>query len=141
MHKHFPDAYRLLKELDDAIEKAGVDPIQLGLIKTRGSQINGCAFCLDKHIADAIKAGEDPRRFFVLSAWREAPNWFTEEEKLILRLTEEITDIKLQGVSDEVYNRGAELFGETKFAHIMVAAVSINAWNRIGIGLKMEPAR
>jgi AhpD family alkylhydroperoxidase len=141
LQNHFPDAYRLMKELDESIRKAGINQLHLELIKIRASQINGCAYCLNKHNSDAIRLGEDPGKIYVMSAWRESTSWFTEEELILLRLTEEVTDIKKSGISDEVFDRGVELFGESKFAHIIMAAISINSWNRVGIGLKMQPKK
>lgn len=141
MHNLVPDAYKLMREFDAIVKSADINPLYLEIIKTRASQLNGCAYCLNKHIGDAIKLGEDPRRMYVLSAWREAKDWFTEEEQIIIRLTEEITQIGQHGISDEVYDRALTLFGEQKLAHLILAAVSINGWNRIGVGLNLHPAR
>ena len=80
--------------------------IQSELIKIRSSQLNGCAYCLDLHIKDALKAGEKQQRINVVSAWREVPNFFTAEEQAILALTEELTLISQRhGVSDGAYNK------------------------------------
>lgn len=140
MQLHLPDAYKHLKELD-AVIKTGLDPIQLEMIRIRASQLNGCAYCLNSHITDAIKAGEDHHRLNVLSAWREARGWFTRQEQVILQLTEQITMIGEQGISDEVYDQAVKFFGEKKTAHLIMAAVNINAWNRIGVGLNFQPLR
>ncbi|MBN9548929.1 MAG: carboxymuconolactone decarboxylase family protein, partial [Alphaproteobacteria bacterium] len=35
------------------VESCGLEPALLELVKTRASQINGCAFCLDMHTQDA----------------------------------------------------------------------------------------
>lgn len=141
IQNHFPDAYRLMKELDGLINNSGINPLHLELIKIRASQINGCAYCLNLHNTDAARLGEALGKLYVMSAWREAPNWFTEEEVILLRLTEEVTQIQQHGISDEVFNRGIELFGEGKFAHLIMAAISINSWNRVAIGLKMHPRK
>jgi AhpD family alkylhydroperoxidase len=139
LNKMFPEAYRILIEMDEAIQKSGISPLYLELIKIRASQLNGCAFCLSKHTADAIKLGENPKRIFVISAWREAPEWFTGEEKTIFHLTEEITQIGVNGVSDLVYDTAIKLFGEEKTAYLIMAAININSWNRIGVGLNLHP--
>lgn len=71
----------------------------------RSSQINGCAYCLDLHVKDALKVGEKQQRINVLSAWREV-SFFTPEEQAILQLTEELTLINQHhGVSDSTYNK------------------------------------
>ncbi|SDF26296.1 alkylhydroperoxidase AhpD family core domain-containing protein [Mucilaginibacter pineti] len=137
----FPEAYRHLKEIDAQIKAQGLNPLYLEMIKTRASQLNGCAYCLNKHVQDAIKLGEDPKRMYVLSAWMETPDWFTDEEQIILRLTEEITQIGSHGISDEVYDQAITLFGEQKTAFLVMAAININSWNRIGVGLALHPVR
>ncbi|MFC4213551.1 carboxymuconolactone decarboxylase family protein [Pedobacter lithocola] len=139
MNEAFPESYKLLREIDTLIKKTGIPPLYLELIKLRASQLNGCAYCLNIHSNDAIKYGEDPKRIYVLSAWREAKEWFTEEEQVILQLTEEITQIRNHGISDEVYNKSIELFGEQKTAYLITAAININSWNRLGVGLNMHP--
>lgn len=141
MHAIFPDLYKHLSQIDTQIKEAGIPPLYLELIKIRTSQINGCAYCLDKHIGDAIKLGEDPRKIYVLSAWHEAQNWFSQEEQAIIRLTEEIAHIGEHGISNEVYDNALELFGEEKLGFLIAAAISMNAWNRLGVGLNLHPVK
>ena len=57
----------------EACETAGIEPALYELVKTRASQINGCAFCLDMHTKDARARGESEQRLYTLSAWRETP--------------------------------------------------------------------
>lgn len=134
-----PDAYKPLQDFEKYLDNAGLDKIQRELIKIRTSQINGCAFCLNKHIKDSLKYGEDPKRIYVLSAWREAKQWFSEEEQAILALTEEVTLIASQGVSDKVFNRSLALFGEVKTVQFILAIIAMNAWNRMAITFHLHP--
>ena len=110
------------------------------LVKIRASQINGCAFCIDMHTKDALKNGETNQRIFLLNAWRET-DLFTEEEKVILAITEEITLIHNEGLSDETYRKAELVFDKNYIAQIIMAVVTINAWNRIAISTKMETAK
>ncbi len=126
---------------NELIKTAKIDPLQVGMIKIRASQINGCAYCMNKHIGDALKLGEDPQRVYVLSGWREARNWFNEEEQTILQLTEEITLISNGRLSDEVYDKAEALFGASRLTAIVMTVVSINAWNRVGVALRMHPIK
>ena len=43
------------------------------LVEIRASQINGCAFCVDMHIKQALIDGERPLRIHHLTVWRESP--------------------------------------------------------------------
>lgn len=87
---------------------------------------------------DARKYGETEQRLYTLSAWRETP-FFTKEEQAILALTEEVTLIHQQ-VSDATYDKAITVLGEKRTADVIVAAIIINAWNRIGVSTHMQPA-
>ncbi len=131
-----PEAYKAMMALENYAKNIEVSATLKELIKTRASQINGCAYCLDMHTEQAIKLGETERRLFVLSAWKES-HLFTEEEKIVLQLTEEITCIGAAGVSNETYNAVANHFGEKITAQIIMQIVLINSWNRIAVATKM----
>ena len=127
-----PGAYKGMYGLESYIRNSQIEPILRELIKIRASQINGCAYCIDMHTQEAIKLGETQRRIFALSAWKESP-LFTEMEKAVLQLTEEVTLISADGLSDEAYNKVLELFGENVLAQIIMQVIIINSWNRIAV--------
>lgn len=135
--KNEPEAYKAMKTLENYIATSKVTPIQKELIKIRASQINGCAYCINMHARDARKIGETEQRIYLLNAWRET-SLFTEEEKAILALTEEVTLIA-KGVSDDTYQQAAKLFDEHYLAQIIMIIVTINAWNRIAVSTSAEP--
>jgi len=139
MGKVQPDAYKALLELNKYVARTGIDKLQREMIKIRASQINGCAYCVNSHTRDARKLGETEQRIYLMSVWREAPNVFNEEEQLLLEMTEKITLIHQHGLSDNLYNKAISLFGEEKTAQIIMAIITINAWNRIGVSLSMHP--
>lgn len=130
-----PAAYQAMFGLEKYLSTSKLDPILLELIKMRASQINGCAFCLNMHSADARKIGETEQRLYLLPAWRET-ELFTEKEQAVLALTEEVTLIS-NHVSDQTYKQAASLFDEHELAQIIMAIVAINAWNRIAITTKL----
>lgn len=125
--------YTVATEVAKAATDAGVDPALLELVKIRASQLNGCAFCLDMHTADAIKAGEDPRRIFLLDAWRET-DLYTEEERATLELTEVLTQLtQTRDVPDDVYERAIKVFTEAQYQAVVWMIVLINTYNRLAI--------
>ncbi|MFD1601928.1 carboxymuconolactone decarboxylase family protein [Flavobacterium artemisiae] len=126
-----PEAYQALMNLEKYISSTSLTNTHKELLKIRASQVNGCAFCINMHTADARKYGETEQRIYLLSAWREA-DVYTEEEKAILALTEEVTLIN-NHVSDEVYQNAARLFDKKYLAEIILAIITINAWNRLAI--------
>jgi AhpD family alkylhydroperoxidase len=131
-----PDAYTAMRGLDLYLKSSGVTPLHRELIKIRASQINGCAYCIQLHAKDARELGETENRIYALSAWRESP-LFSEEERTILALTEEVTLIAQSGVSDETYQNILRFFDEKTVSQIIMQIITINAWNRIAVSTHM----
>ena len=131
-----PKAYEAMYGLENYLANSELDKLHLELIKIRTSQINGCAFCINMHTKDAMKLGETNQRIFLLNAWRET-TLFTKGEGVILAMTEEITHISKQGLSEETYQKALTLFSENYIAIIIIAITTINAWNRIAISSHM----
>jgi len=134
-----PEVYQNLTQLSQFVANAGIDPLQQELIKIRASQLNGCAYCMDIHTKEALKLGEDPRRLAVLSTWRDVEDWFSEEDKVILKLTEELTIVTNHGLSEETYEQAVDCFGEMMTAKLIIAVIAINSWNRLGISQRLHP--
>jgi AhpD family alkylhydroperoxidase len=131
-----PEAYKAMMVLENYAKNIQVNPKLKELIKIRASQINGCAYCIDMHTEQAIKLGESERRIFALSVWKES-HLFADEERIVLQLTEEITSISLQGVSESTYRDVVNFFDEKITAQIIMQIVLINSWNRIAVSTKM----
>ncbi|MCC7232465.1 MAG: carboxymuconolactone decarboxylase family protein [Bacteroidia bacterium] len=130
-----PPALDAMLTLENYGKTCPLQPKLKELIKIRASQINGCAYCLDMHTEDALKLGESPRRIFAVSVWHES-HLFSEEERTILQLTEEVTKISEDGVSDETYNKVLGIFGEKLTAQIIMLIVIINSWNRMSVSTR-----
>lgn len=135
-----PAAFTAMMALEKYVATTGIDPLHKELIKVRASQINGCAYCLDLHTKDARKLGETEQRLYLLSAWRECPQ-FSEAERTILAMTEEITLISEKGLTGDTYAKAIHHFGEPGTAELIMAIVTINAWNRIGVSSHRIPGR
>jgi len=131
-----PGIYRAMAASDDQVGSFELDVKLKELIRIRVSQINGCGYCIDYHTKDALKAGETMQRLFAVSAWWETP-FFTEEERAVLKLAEQVTNISGGGVTDDVYNNALTLLGEKKLAQAIFVMVTINSWNRIAISMHM----
>lgn len=127
-----PKAYDAMLGLEKYLAQSSLQKQHAELIKIRVSQINGCAYCIDKHTRDAVAAGEEPRRIFLLNAWRETA-LFSPEERALLALTEEMTLIHRRGVLDDVYDEAIRLLGQQYTTEVMMAIIAMNAWNRVGI--------
>jgi AhpD family alkylhydroperoxidase len=133
-----PTAYQAMEALENYLKNSGLDKKHSELIKIRASQINGCAYCINMHTKDARALGETEQRIYALNAWRETP-FFSPEERAILAITEDITNIK-HGMNEKTLEEAEKVLDRHTISKVIMAAVIINAWNRIGIGTGMQPA-
>jgi AhpD family alkylhydroperoxidase len=140
VYKVSPELYEAMMVLSNAAAK-DIDPELAELIKIRASQMNHCAFCLDMHTRDARQHGLSEQKLALLRAWEEAGDIFTEQERAALALTEEMTDLTRRHVSDEVYTRAAAAFTERELGQVIAMALTINAWNRIGVTTRLPLPR
>jgi AhpD family alkylhydroperoxidase len=127
-----------MQGLERFVRTCGLEHSLLELMKTRASQINGCAYCIDKHTKDARAAGETEQRLYALSAWRETP-FFTERERAALEWTEALTLISESDVSDELYDYVRTQFDEQEIVNLTLAVITINGWNRLAIPFRSVP--
>ncbi|NJM22405.1 MAG: carboxymuconolactone decarboxylase family protein [Richelia sp. RM2_1_2] len=133
-----PAAYKAMLGLEQYLAQSGLDKKLLSLVKVRASQVNKCAFCIDMHSKEARKALETEQRLYALSAWQET-SFFTPQERAALALTEAVTLIAENSVSDELYDLVSRHFSHNEIIQILMAISTINAWNRIAITTKMIP--
>lgn len=138
--KVLPAAYDAMEALDNFVDNSSIKKEYRELIKIRASQINGCSYCTDAHSHDALKINVPLQKVLLVSAWREAGNVFTEEERLLFKITEEVTLIHQHGLSNETYSKAIEVFGEALTVQIIMAVITINAWNRIGVASELHPS-
>jgi AhpD family alkylhydroperoxidase len=137
-YKTSPDAIKAMLAFSAATEKLGLEKPLLELVKLRASQINGCAFCVDMHAADARKGGETERRLYAVPVWRETP-FFTPRERAALAWTEAVTRISVQGAPDDVYAALSEQFTPKEQMDLTLAISMINCWNRLAVSFHKMP--
>ncbi|MFZ4263660.1 carboxymuconolactone decarboxylase family protein [Sphingobacterium sp. HJSM2_6] len=130
-----PKAFEAMLSLENYLTNSKLAKTHSHLIKIRASQINSCAFCINMHSIEALKDGETAQRIFLLNAWKET-ELFTDEEKVILAITEEITLISQKGLTDETYKNAEVFFDGNQIAQIIMSVVTINAWNRFVVSTK-----
>jgi AhpD family alkylhydroperoxidase len=133
-----PEAYGIMLNFEKYLSKIELTSAHKNLIKIRASQLNGCSYCVDMHTKEARAEGETEQRLYVLSSWKDTP-YFSEQEKAILAVTEEVTLIQNR-LSEATYQHAVKVLGERHLAQVMIAIIVINAWNRIGVATEMMPA-
>lgn len=119
------------------IAESGLEYSLVELVKTRASQINGCANCLHMHTADARKAGETEARLYLLNAWHES-NLYTPRERAALAWTESLTLIAQTHAPDADYEAARAVFSEQELFDLTLLITTINAWNRLSIGFRIQ---
>ena len=133
-----PDTMKAMMALETQIQSSGLEQSLMELVKTRASQINGCAFCINMHTQDARKRGETEQRLYLLNAWREAPV-YTDRERAALGWTEAVTLISETHAPDDVYDEVRKYFSDVETVNLTMLIATINAWNRIAISFRSVP--
>ncbi len=130
-----PQAFKAMLHVEHQVHQSGLEESLLELVKSRASQINGCAWCLDMHTKDARARGETEQRLYLLSTWREAP-CYSARERAALAWTEAVTQIATHDVSDAVYEEARRHFDEKALVDLTLAIIAINGWNRMNVAFR-----
>lgn len=130
-----PDVMQGMLEMEKRVRSSGLEHSLIHLVKTRASQINGCAYCIHMHTQDARAHGETEERLYLLDAWRESP-LYSERERAALAWTEALTLVAQTHAPDDAYQPLKEHFREDEIVKLTLLITTINAWNRIAIGFR-----
>ncbi|WP_028222379.1 carboxymuconolactone decarboxylase family protein [Paraburkholderia oxyphila] len=117
--------------VEQYVNTSGLDFKLLELVRARVSQLNGCAYCLDRHIKEGVHAGEDPLRYNLLPVWHETPHLYSAREQAALRWTEALTLISENEIGETLVKATYEHFDREELANLTLAVAQINTWNRI----------
>ena len=134
--KAYPEAYKAMLALSQAVEKTGLTPPLIDLVNYRVSQLNSCAFCLDMHSKDLRARGETEQRLYMISAWREAPHLYSDRERAALAWAEAVTRLEDGQVPDDVYEIACQQFSQAELVQLTLAIVTINGWNRFNVAFR-----
>jgi len=130
-----PETLKPMLDLEASVRSSGLETSLIHLVKVRASQINGCAFCIHMHTAEARKDGESEERLYLLDGWRESP-LYTDRERAALRWTEALTLVAATHAPDEDYAALQAQFSKEEQVKLTLAIVTINGWNRISVGFR-----
>lgn len=132
-----PEAMKAMMALEEATKTLSGPQSVRELVKIRVSQINGCAYCLNLHAAEARAAGVSQQKLDVLAAWRESPA-FDQQERAALNWAEALTRLETSGAPDTDYNTLSEAFDERERVELTLVITTINAWNRFAVGFRSQ---
>ncbi len=136
--EHAPELYKALQAAERALRQGPLNATVRELIKIRGSQLNGCLFCVDMHVHEALELGETLDRIVQLPVWRES-RLYTSEERAALGYTDVATRAPEGGVPDEVWDEAALYYKPDELAALVGQVAIINAWNRIAAPTHAQP--
>jgi AhpD family alkylhydroperoxidase len=132
-----PATYEAIAAAEAHIRKCGLEHSLIELVKMRASQINHCAYCLDRHSKDAREHGETEQRLYLLNAWEEA-SCYTPRERAALGWTDALTLLPTTGAPDADYDALKPHFTDKEIVDLTVLIGLINLWNRIGVGFRLQ---
>ena len=135
-----PDGIRALRRVDGYLLQSGLPKGLLELVYLRISQINGCAYCINKHAGDLLKGGMGLEKVLLVGAWREADGLFDEVERAGLAWAESVTRVADTNVPDADYEAAAAVFDEKQLADLTIAVATMNAYNRLAISFRVPPS-
>lgn len=133
-----PAAMAAMGGLEEYVRNSDLEPALLDLVRTRASQLNGCAYCVDMHTKDARARGESEQRLYALPVWRETP-FFTERERAALAWTDAVTLLSRCRVTDGLYEEARQHFSEKQLVDLTMAVIAINGWNRLSVAFRTVP--
>ena len=136
MHELEPVAYQAMMGVEKYLSGISLDKLLIDLIKIRASQLNGCAYCIQMHTVNARNQGETEQRLYALSAWKESP-LFSGQERAVLALTDEVTQISKEAVTEQTYQHCQQYLSDKEIAQCIMQITQINSWNRIALATKM----
>jgi AhpD family alkylhydroperoxidase len=131
-----PDAFRALMGVQQYVNRSGLEPSLLELVKLRVSYMNGCAYCVDMHTIDARAQGESEQRLYAVPVWRDTP-FFTPRERAALAFAESVTELGRDGVPDVVFEDARAHFTDAELVKLAMAVITINSWNRLNIAFRV----
>ncbi|RQO39910.1 alkylhydroperoxidase [Variovorax sp. KBW07] len=135
-----PKSFEAILSVNATLESTTLGKKLVDLVFARVSQINGCAFCLDMHVRDLRKEGEEWQRINSLPTWREA-GFYSERERAAFAWAESLTRL-----ADNHDTRDAEFealkaqFSDLEISELTIAIAQINTWNRINVGMRIPVA-
>lgn len=108
-----------------------LEPTLIDLVQLRASHLNGCGFCTEMHVEEAIQHGDTHERLHALPIWRESAR-FSPRERAALAWTEAVTRLAGQDL-EAGYAALREHFSDEEAVELTFAICTINTWNRLNV--------
>ncbi len=138
--KASPEGYKAFGGVSMALQRSSLPKQLIDLVYLRVSQINGCAYCIDKHSRDLLGSGLSVDKLVLVPVWHEAGEVFSARERVALAWAETVTRVAETGVPDADYAAATAEFSDKELADLTYAIALMNAFNRLGVTFRMTPA-
>jgi AhpD family alkylhydroperoxidase len=135
LYARVPRILRTTLSIIRTTDSLSLDPALKLLITTQSSLLNGCSFCADLHMAQAVQAKLGPERFRALLDFRSSPH-FSERERAALAYTEEVT--RERKASDATFERLRAHFSEKEIVELTWLNAVGNYFNLMAVPLELE---
>ena len=132
--------FEKLNSIENFINASTLDIKLLELIRTRVSQINGCAYCLDMHHKILKHENETDLRLASLCIWESTP-YFTEKENAVLKFTDTLTRFNDQPISSNAITTLLKHFDNTEISYLTLAIAQINTWTSLMKTFRFTPGK
>lgn len=118
-------------------KEVSLEPALQLLIQTQVSMLNGCAFCNDISLAQAVRKKLGAEKFFALGddANTKAKN-FSEKERAIIRFVDEYA--KNRKVADKTFESLRKFFSEEEIIEIVAVNAFEQYFNAFAVPLGLE---
>jgi AhpD family alkylhydroperoxidase len=105
------------------------------LITTQSALVNGCTFCADLHLAQAVQARIGLEKFKALPEFETSP-LFSERERAALAYTDSVT--RTRNASDAVFETLRKHYDERQIVEITWLNAIGNFFNLMAVPLQIE---
>ncbi len=128
------DAWGPLVALGKCLGASPIPEKTRALLHIRTGQINGCAVCIDGHVA---RSTESAQRLGALAVWREAP-FFSDAERAALALAEAVTRLadQTERVPDAVWEEAKRHYDDSALAWLVFEVALANLYNRLNVATR-----
>jgi AhpD family alkylhydroperoxidase len=134
-----PGGMKALGSVYSYVAQSGLPATLIELVYLRVSQINGCAYCIDMHSRDLLKAEVPVEKLVLVPASDEAGTLFSDQEKAALKWAEVVTRVSETHVPEAAYTEARAAFSEKQLADLTIAIGLMNAFNRLAISFRAVP--
>lgn len=138
--KAAPEGYKAFGGVYAYLQGCGLAKGLIDLVYLRVSQINGCAYCIDMHSRDLLKAGLAVEKLVLVPVWHEAGGLFSPREQVALAWAERVTRVAERGIAEADYQAAASEFSDKELTDLTYAIGLMNAYNRFGVAFGLRPA-